>query len=221
MGPPCPSPPPLSRKGGGNAGDCPRTGVDGGCVPSPAKKYRGQLLVPVHPGCSASGRGAWERGSAETQGCGGARGGVTPPAPHSGVGGIPCAREGREWGVSVGQGDLGPARGLLAVGCAYPPVGSISLQESCFYGEDYRGEVACGAKWGLSCWVRGTWRLQHFLCVRGLGVGAPFPPAPELDREQALLPETSSFLPMGCGCDCVQAVWVKCGGNGGCLPRRC
>lgn len=66
--------------------------------------------------------------------------------------------------MCVGQGHLCPARHLMAVGCAHPPMGSVSPRGSDFF----RGEVGCGAKWGLLCWVRGTWRLQHFPCW-GLG----------------------------------------------------
>lgn len=175
----------------GILGDHPRAGVTVAASP-PWLKYGGWLLVPVLPGCSASGGRAWEQGWAETRGCGGSMEEGDTPCPTQRSRGRPCARGGREAGVCLGHRDFSPARHLPMTGCAHPPAGSVSLQGSHFLGEDFRGEVACGKKWGLLCWVRGAWRLQHFPCW-GLGVGAPScsttPHPPELDMEKALLPE--------------------------------
>ncbi len=131
------------------------------------------------------------------------------PCPTQWCGGTPCVRGGREAGLRLGQGHLGPDKALLGAGCAPLLWDPFPCDQAAFLGEDLRGEVACGAEWGLCCCLRGTWGRQRFPC-QGLGAGAPSSPA-ELDREQALLPKrqtakTSSFLPMGCPCDCIQAV---------------
>lgn len=128
----------------------------------------GRLLRPLPVQNADCALGAWPRlfsfsrelGSRAEQSpraAGGSWDGVTFPASHS-IKDIPCTRGGKEAGMCLGKVTL-VLPNISGQWLCSSSAGSVSLQGSHFLGEDFRNEVAHGAKWGLLGWVGGTWRL--------------------------------------------------------------